>query len=190
LKHPFEVKDLPIDHITIFPDQAEVVRSMSIRVLAVGVQDIVISGFSNRVLPNSFRVEGVGDATILEVSYETVYPQENKQEESEEQVLINSIDKDIARVDEQIKRINAEKDFCNNYMKSLNNKEKLIPIEELAKYLDFYKKSMGRIDALLLEESSKKKIIRGEKKRSIYYFKKEKCTIASANQNSNHKSLC
>jgi len=161
--HNLELGKLPVHNITtFFNDRAEVLRSMEVNIKAVGVQNIDISGFSDKVIDNSFRVEGSGNATILDVSYEIIYPIE-KVEQTEEEIHINSLNQEISLVEGAISRINSEKDVAMNYLNSLQQRESLISVDDLSKYMDFFNHGLERWDNELNEQKEKLSNLQKEK---------------------------
>jgi uncharacterized protein (TIGR02231 family) len=63
-----------IDKVTVFLSGAQVHRSGSFNIGA-GTSNIVLDGVSPYIDPNSLQARGTGDFTIMDVKFETFYPQ-------------------------------------------------------------------------------------------------------------------
>lgn len=68
----FDVNDLVTTAVTVFVDRAEVKRKVETE-LNEGINEVVITKLSDLIRKDSVRVDGLGNATIVEVLYrETV----------------------------------------------------------------------------------------------------------------------
>ena len=64
--------DAPISDVTVFLSQAQVTRTAEVQ-LKAGAHQLVISGLTSRLNPNSVIVSGSGDYTIQGVKHEQVF---------------------------------------------------------------------------------------------------------------------
>ena len=78
----FQIKALPCEKVVVFVDKAEVKRSLKVK-LESGENEIVISNVSNLIDQDSIRVEGVGEATVLDVVCEKKHVEVNEADMSD-----------------------------------------------------------------------------------------------------------
>ncbi|KAK7503061.1 hypothetical protein BaRGS_00005687 [Batillaria attramentaria] len=73
----FIAPECPVEKVTVYPDRAEVCRRVEAN-LAADTNQVVIKKLPEMVDPDSIRVEGTGEATIMEVVFQTesVVPEE------------------------------------------------------------------------------------------------------------------
>lgn len=73
----FMAPDCPVEKVTVYPDRAEVCRRVETS-LEEGTNQVVIKKLPQMVDSDSIRVEGMGEATIMEVVFqkETVTPEQ------------------------------------------------------------------------------------------------------------------
>ena len=62
----FSMKDLSCDKVVVYQDRAEVKRLIKTKLLK-GENELVINNVSTNIDQDSVRVEGLGDATVLDV---------------------------------------------------------------------------------------------------------------------------
>jgi len=113
-------------------------------------------------LENSFRAEGVGNYFILDVSYDSntqvVVPPVIEDEEvltsesqkKEYQQRLNEISIEMKTIETERTRMNAEKNWCHEYMSLFTNKQskgqQFVKVEEAATLLKFYHSNLERFD--------------------------------------------
>jgi len=106
----------PITFVTVFNDRAEIIREVIVT-LEAGKSEVIISGVSKFLDPNSIRVVGAqGDATILEVSGNTTYlkSQTGRDKHTQE---IKQMEKELNRIKKQIDRIKKENEWIEGWAK-------------------------------------------------------------------------
>ena len=62
----FSIKDLPCEKVVVYQDRAEIKRLIRTK-LKKGENELVINNVSNNIDQDSVRVEGQGNATVLDV---------------------------------------------------------------------------------------------------------------------------
>lgn len=103
-KQTFSMKDLPCIKVVVYPDQAEVKRLIKTK-LNRGQVQLVVNNVSKYFDKDSIRVEGVGDATVLDVYCET-----NKFRVSDEAAESNE---DYKRLTNEIRDLEKNEEITN-----------------------------------------------------------------------------
>ncbi|CAL1546814.1 unnamed protein product [Lymnaea stagnalis] len=115
-----KASECPVTRVTVYKDRAEVFRELETTVKA-GVNELRIKEFV-RIDEDSIRVEGKGNATIAEVSYQNKYVTEDEATMTEkEKVLNEQVLKNTALLLEEQKVLDLE-----NQKKSLNKQWQLL----------------------------------------------------------------
>uniref|UniRef100_A0A1X7VAE9 DUF4139 domain-containing protein n=1 Tax=Amphimedon queenslandica TaxID=400682 RepID=A0A1X7VAE9_AMPQE len=70
-KQSFDIKSCSMHSVVVYKDRAEVRRNLPLRLEAGGETEVLLTGLSSSIDSDSIRVEGSGNATILDVIYET-----------------------------------------------------------------------------------------------------------------------
>ena len=81
----FTMKDLPCEKVVVFKDRAEVKRLVRTR-LKKGENEIVINGVTNSIDRDSVRVEGHGQATVLDVVCQSKHVEVEKADGSNDRI--------------------------------------------------------------------------------------------------------
>eukprot|EP00761_Pharyngomonas_kirbyi_P012868 gb/GECH01012895.1/.p1 GENE.gb/GECH01012895.1/~~gb/GECH01012895.1/.p1 ORF type:complete len:618 (+),score=138.97 gb/GECH01012895.1/:1-1854(+) len=104
-------QDAPIERVTVYNDRANIKRVAQVK-LPKGVQRVVFDNLPSCVDTNSIRVDGRGDAVMLEVSHKTLYHgDENKEQRDEEK---ENIKKELIDIEDQQTKLENKKDRINN----------------------------------------------------------------------------
>lgn len=81
----FSMKDLNCRKVVVFKDRAEVKRTMK-TILKKGENELVISGVTNCIDRDSVRVEGHGQATVLDVVCQSKHVEVEKAEGNNDRI--------------------------------------------------------------------------------------------------------
>ena len=114
-KKSFSVKDLKCEKVTIFTDRAEVKRLLKAK-LTKGENELVLTNISNSIDIDSVRVEGKGNATVLDVVCQS------KQVEAKD---VNTHDKAKKLMDE-IKELESNEKIVRLKLDRLNKQINII----------------------------------------------------------------
>jgi len=177
VEHLVKLEDCPIQHVTIFNSSAIVNRTLKVKLLE-GEQEVIIAGLSTRVFDDSIRIAGSGDALILEISSKSTTDTikanpKDISSKNEFEIEIKEIQNEIALVHQKISRVTKEKNFVEDYSKSVinvskNDKKitKLLSKETtngVSDFMDYYQNELSRFDELF---ENYNKEVEGKKKKT------------------------
>ena len=159
----FSMKDLPCDNVVVFSDRAEVRRLIQVK-LDKGETEIVLSDVSNNIDEDSVRVEGKGDATVLDVVCQSKRVQSDevnsndkvKEMQSEIKELELKIEKTKQKKERLSKQLNVLNDFACTLSKPANglpdDKKNIVlnsskeNVENFLEFLNRYSDRMENLD--------------------------------------------
>ena len=108
----FSMKDLPCEKVVVFKDRAEVKRSVKTN-LKKGENEIVINGVTNSIDRDSVRVEGHGQATVLDVVCQSKHVEIEKASGDNDRIKELRAELDRLESQQESNRYSIEK-FRNN----------------------------------------------------------------------------
>ena len=128
-KQSFSVKDLKCEQVTIFTDRAEVKRLLKCK-LNKGENELVLTNISNSIDIDSVRVEGKGNATVLDVVCQSkqVEAKEANTHDKAKKLMdeikeLESNEKIVRlKLDRLVKQINIINDFATTLSKPSTSK--------------------------------------------------------------------
>ncbi|RFU28444.1 hypothetical protein B7463_g7875, partial [Scytalidium lignicola] len=115
-KQEFRIRDLSTRSVLLFPTQAQIVRDVKDITLEPGLNQIIIDGLAPTVDEHSIKVDGIGAATITDLSvdllpnreiYEEIYPSDSEEEETDEEEESEFEDAAVTAIEEKIKDLNV-----------------------------------------------------------------------------------
>jgi len=115
-KQTFSMKELPCEKVVVFADRAEVKRTLK-ATLKKGENELILGTVSDSIDQESVRVDGHGEASVLDVVCQ------NKTVQSEDKVSnekINQLKAEIKELEVQRAKINAKLDRTNKQTQILN----------------------------------------------------------------------
>ena len=152
------IKDLKCENVTVFADRAEIKRLAKFKLIQ-GENELVIDGVAfNSIDADSVRVEGHGDATVLDVVCQNKRV-EAKQVVSSDQV--NQLKKEISELEAKqetvqlkleriVKQIAVLNEFANKMSTSTSKSEKSdsskVDYEGFLNFLDMYSTKLETLD--------------------------------------------
>ena len=152
------MKDLKCENVTVFADRAEVKR-LALFKLTSGENELVIDGIaSNSIDSDSVRVEGKGDATVLDVichqkrveSKEAVTSDQVKDLKKEIEDLNSKRDITQLKFERTLKQIETLNAFASKLSKASTNEDKkeTSPIDytTFLSFLDIYSTKLETLD--------------------------------------------
>ena len=161
----FSMKDLPCDKVVVYQDRAEVKRLIKTK-LVKGENELVINNVSTNIDQDSVRVEGLGDATVLDVVCQNKRVIETEDKNTNEKVkdLKNEIkeletNQEITqlKLERIIKQISVLNDFASNLSKpsttsnGKNNDNVLGSkdnVDNFMSFLDTYSNRLEKLDEM------------------------------------------
>ena len=167
----FSMRDLPCVKVVIYPDRAEVKRLIKTK-LNKGQTELVINNVSNYYDKDSVRVEGIGDARVLDVYCQTkrITESDETSQASEEVKRIKNEIKELEKNEEiisfKLERIMHVKNLLNDFASRLskpsikihtseavNEEANLISsskdnVENFMNFLDLYSSRSEQLDEL------------------------------------------
>lgn len=161
-------KQCPIQYVTVYNDRAEVTRLLNHHFDVEGTYELVFEGFSPFVDLTSLHVSGgTGKAcTILEVSYQTRYEQTTLEIElkplDQLQNELDLIQKEIGTHQRELTRITKQRTWLEGRAtKLMNQNEKNEPesLNTMEQFLDFYYKTLLKLDNDTINEENQIKIL-------------------------------
>eukprot|EP01119_Soliformovum_irregulare_P007650 TRINITY_DN200_c0_g1_i1.p1 TRINITY_DN200_c0_g1~~TRINITY_DN200_c0_g1_i1.p1 ORF type:complete len:355 (-),score=108.38 TRINITY_DN200_c0_g1_i1:999-2063(-) len=162
-----ELKDCPVDFVTVYNDRAEVTRGVSIKEIPQGNVEVHIEGLSMNVDKDTVRVSGgKGHATILEVSVESKWSKPD-QDHSQEPLLKQRDDLNAKAkvISQQLQRIEKENNWVQGYASALIDTGKDKPATSLAtaaEFMSFYRDQLKGLDEQKMEAESQQKRLQEE----------------------------
>lgn len=161
-----EIKtDSKATKVIVYRSGAQIFRKADVNIPA-GTSQIIISGLSSQLNPNSLRISGKGAFVILEQQSEVKYPEPEETKES--QIPAHIINK-IKAYGDSLELLQYEIDENNQKRDLLNVEKNLIQnskaisatdtISELKEALLFYRTRMAEINAEALKIKKKEKIL-------------------------------
>ncbi len=118
----FSMKDQKCEQVVVYQDRAEVKRSLSAK-LVKGENEILLNNVSSFIDQDSVRVEGSGDATVVDVVCQSkqVKTDDVKNNEKAKKLLdeIKSLEFDKDKLDSKKSRFIKQQDTLNKFALSL-----------------------------------------------------------------------
>eukprot|EP00010_Vexillifera_abyssalis_P008098 CAMPEP_0201544138 /NCGR_PEP_ID=MMETSP0173_2-20130828/647_1 /ASSEMBLY_ACC=CAM_ASM_000268 /TAXON_ID=218659 /ORGANISM="Vexillifera sp., Strain DIVA3 564/2" /LENGTH=543 /DNA_ID=CAMNT_0047952157 /DNA_START=27 /DNA_END=1658 /DNA_ORIENTATION=- len=118
IQHKLNKDDAAVEHVTVFNDQAEVTRTISVELEKEGLHEIELAGLSSVVVPRSTRVSALkGKAKIIEVSYEKRFIEvvNDSDELGQAKERLEQIQLDLKDIALEKNRINKQLEFLKQY---------------------------------------------------------------------------
>ncbi|XP_065920409.1 protein F37C4.5-like [Dysidea avara] len=129
-KNEVVISDCPVINVVVYKDRAEVTREISLQ-LESGPQEVVLTKLSKSIDKDSVRVDGVGPASITEVSFQeiSVTAEEEAQESSNPEVTRlkeekSSVNNQIAGLQMEKNRIEKQQTMLQSYANSITDSHK------------------------------------------------------------------
>ncbi len=158
-----------IDRVVVYLTNAQIERSTTVN-LPAGTTDVVVSGLSQYLDPNSLRVSGKGSFVILSQQVQIKYPEPKV---NEDEVIPAPILKKIAALTDSIESLtydiqeNQNRKEVYQYEKSLLQSNKTISgsdtLTELREGLNFFRTKMMEINSELLKINKREKVLYKQK---------------------------
>ncbi|MGB1032866.1 MAG: mucoidy inhibitor MuiA family protein, partial [Flavobacteriales bacterium] len=151
--------EAPISDVTVFLSQAQVTRTAEVQ-LKAGAHQLVVSGLTSRLNPNSVIVSGSSDFTIQGVKHEQVFDQsfqpsspiQLKQDSLEDLQFDLSIKQATEKVyQEELSFIQANR--------SIKGNEAVLLVEDIQEMADFWRERVKEIQFRQLELREEQKYI-------------------------------
>ncbi|XP_046560462.1 protein F37C4.5-like isoform X2 [Haliotis rubra] len=160
-KNVFLSPECPVEKVTVYSDRAEVCRQIHTSVVK-GVNEIVLKQLPASIDSDSIRVEGTGQATIAEVTFQRKHttPDEadisSKEKELETQIADLKKEKDQieARQNVMNKQWKLLENFGNTVSKSTKNKSTNLDtayFQGVTDFLQMYKDQGSKLETTRLE---------------------------------------
>ena len=155
----FQIKNLPCEKVVVFVDKAEVKRSLKVK-LETGENEIIISNVSNLIDQESIRVDGIGEATVLDVVCEKKYVEVHEADVSDKikelKEKINELENKENLMNIKNQRIDAQLKILHEYANTLSkptlnnsqNKDNASPenTNSFLQFIDTYGKRVEELD--------------------------------------------
>jgi hypothetical protein len=153
IQNNFSMKDLKCEQVMIFKDRADIKRSIKIK-LDKGENELFINNVSNFIDKETIRLEGQGDAIVLDVICQSKNIEiQNIQNNDKGKQLLNEIrELEILKEKLEAKIIRLEKQatFLNqfglNLAQSKDDHVDTKDVSNLFKFLDSYTKRLEYLD--------------------------------------------
>jgi uncharacterized protein (TIGR02231 family) len=152
-KQTFSVKELPCSKVVVFTDRAEVCRLIKLK-LKEGETEVVLNNISNQIDSESVRVEGRGEASVLDVVCQHKSVQEddatNHEKVKELKAELKQLEEKLAINNNEISCLSKKHTILSNFADSIskgsndNNEKKGTTVssskENVDNFLDFLEK--------------------------------------------------
>ncbi|XP_071113457.1 protein F37C4.5-like [Haliotis cracherodii] len=160
-QNEFLSPECPVEKVTVYSDRAEVCRQIHTTVVK-GVNEIVLKQLPASIDSDSIRVEGTGQATIAEVTFQRKHttPDEadisSKEKELEIQIADLKKEKDhlVAKQNVMTQQWKLLENFGNTVSKSTKNKSTNLDtayFKGVTDFLQLYKDEGGKLETTRLE---------------------------------------
>ena len=178
----FSVKDLPCESVVVYQDRAEVKRLIKTK-LNKGENELVLNNISNNIEQDSVRVEGRGDATVIDVVCQNKRVVETDESANEKvkqlKIEIKELEKNEQTTKLKLDRISKQISVLNDFATSLSkptsianpnstSNDNLISsksnVENFMNFLDLYSNRLEHLDDSkfqLQKENRKRKPVNG-----------------------------
>lgn len=120
-KREVDIPDCPVHSVVVYPDRAEVTRLVTVR-LEEGDAEVVLKSLSKCLDKDSVRVDGIGPASITEVSYQevAVTEEEDTQASASAEVVvleerIAELGRSLEGMGRRVTRLEGQKDMLEKY---------------------------------------------------------------------------
>ena len=151
----FSVKDLPCESVVVYQDRAEVKRLIKTK-LNKGENELVLNNISNNIEQDSVRVEGRGDATVIDVVCQNKSVVETDESASEKvkqlKIEIKELEKNEQttklKLDRILKQISVLNDFASCLSKPVNNTNSNGVITASDNFMSFLDSYSGKLEQL------------------------------------------
>jgi len=181
-----------IESVTVFRSKAQINRKVKAQI-GKGNTEVILTGLSTQIDPNSIQVSGKGSLTILGIRHERNYL--NSQEDNVEiKILRDSLNyykEEISMIEEQKSIYKKEEELLSSNQ-VLSGKERGVTVGELNALADFYSNRLTKLASnrrVANKEIGKNEIRKDVIKRQLgelnAYYKKNTSSIiidVSANQ--------
>lgn len=154
-----------IEKVVVYLTNAQIERTTTVN-LPVGTTEVVVSGLSQYLDPNSLRVSGKGNFVILSQQVQIKYPEPKV---SDENPIPAPVLKKIAALNDSIENIsydiaeNQNRKEVYQYEKSILQSNKTISgsdtLTELREGLNFFRTKMMEINTELLKINKREKLL-------------------------------
>jgi prefoldin subunit 5 len=118
----FSMKELKCDKVVVYTDRAEVRRLLRTK-LKKGENELVIDSITNLIDKDSVRVEGHGDATVLDVVCQNKKVERSKEETTDAirilRAEIETFESDLEVKNQRLDRIRKQVDVLNTFASTL-----------------------------------------------------------------------
>lgn len=146
----FSIKDQKCVQVVVFQDRAEVKRAIKTK-LKAGESEIIITGLSNHVEEDSIRVEGTGNAKILDVVCQNERVEAKDISNEKAKILldeIKSLEAEKAKLTDKQARFDVQKSTLKEYASNLAKSKDAEPgnVEKFFGFLDSYTNRLEYID--------------------------------------------
>lgn len=145
-----------IKEVTVFLNGAQLTQTGTTR-LEKGSTALIITGVSPYLDPNSLRMKGEGNFTVVSVNHRKNYLAETPQSRK-----IDSLKKALVKLDNELAEIAARKEVLNEKQSLLNQNKDMsrtqnVSLVQLKSALDFYDNELSQIkkEALNLQKQQK-----------------------------------
>ena len=161
----FSIKDLPCEKVVVYQDRAEIKRLIRTK-LKKGETELVINNVSNNIDQDSVRVEGQGNATVLDVvcqnkrvveTDDSITNEKVKQLKNEIRDLETAEETTKLKLDRATKQTSVLNDFATSLSKPTSianpnstSNDNLISsksnVENFMNFLDLYSNRLEHLD--------------------------------------------
>ena len=159
-----------ITSVTIFSDQAEVIRTTDLE-LELGEHHLIFDNLPQSILKDSIQVAAQGDVQLSNIKFEEASNQEASKNNHK---IINDerqkIKDNIRSFEDKLNRLRKEKSFVENIADKLTapsqESQTVLDAEKWMRMIDFYHEKLKKIDNQILE--SEKEITRWNEKLQLF----------------------
>lgn len=157
-KSNFSLKDLQCEQVVIFQDRAEVKRVLKTSIQK-GEHEIVLTNVSSSIDQDSVRVEGRGNACVLDVICESksvlINQNETNEKLKEAKLEIKQIENQIEQTKLELERINKKtqvvNEFANTLSKATNTQKPELSsgkenVDNFLSFIDLYSSKLEIFD--------------------------------------------
>ena len=161
-KKKFSIKDLDCESVVVFQDRAEVKRTLKTSI-SKGETEIVLTNITSSIDKDSVRVEGHGNACVLDVVCESKSVQIDNNQTNERlqkaKLEIKSLEKKVEvtklRLERSVKKTQIINDFATTLSKPGNLKDKndhtelassTQNVENFLSFIDLYSLKLEGLD--------------------------------------------
>jgi hypothetical protein len=170
----FFMKDLKCESVVVYSDRAEVTRLLTTK-LKKGENELIIKPIADSVDQDSFRIEGHGDAIVLDVvckskrvveELSSNFKDNSNQKLKDLKLVLVDLESKLDFNRQKYQRIEKQFNLLNSFASSLSKSDQKdknqVLVNDLMSFIDIYGQSLDKLDVEKLHAQKEAKELENE----------------------------